>query len=158
MICSVPPISLIDLDSNPHPAKSVVAIVPVSLLGSDGFAVTAVGLYFAYARTEICVPPLLAPPAPPRITFIAVPRPFDSPVAPAQKIAREMLALRTPPAPPRPRPFAVESWLSLSPPPEVLVFADDAATAAWAAERPRVRLLSVADKSNQFGTPVLSAM
>jgi hypothetical protein len=60
--------------------------------------------------------------------------------------------------PPIAHAFAVESWLSLSPPPEVLVFADDAATAAWAAERPRVRLLSVADKSNQFGTPVLSAM
>ena len=85
--CSVPPISLIDLDSNKHPPNSVVAIVPVSLLGSDGVAVTSVGMYFAYARAEICVPPLLAPRLPMSITFIAVPRPFDSPVATAQKTA-----------------------------------------------------------------------
>jgi hypothetical protein len=64
-----------------------VAIVPVSLLGSDGVAVTSVGMHFAYARAEICVPPLLAPHLPMSITFIAVPRPFDSPVAAAQKTA-----------------------------------------------------------------------
>ncbi len=90
VICAVPPISLIDLDSNPHSTKSVVAIVPVSLLGSDGHAAASVGLYFAYARTEICVPPPLAPRKPPLITFIAVPRPFDAPVAAAQKIASKI--------------------------------------------------------------------
>jgi hypothetical protein len=87
VICAVPPISLIDLDSNPHSMKSVVAVVPVSLLGSDGFSATSVGVYFAYARIEICLPPLLPPRVPPRITFIAVPRAFDSPVAAAQKNA-----------------------------------------------------------------------
>ena len=156
IVCAVPPVSDDDLIASPQATKSVVAIVPVSLLSSDGFAVTAVGLYFAYARVEIRVPPLSLSRTPSRITFIAVPSPFDSPVAAAQKIASEITAW---PAPPPAFMFlAVDSWLALSPPCDVVLFAHDAVAAGWAAARPRVRMLSVADKCNEFGTPLLSAM
>ena len=154
----MPPISLIDLDANPHSTKSVVAIVPVSLLGSDGHAAATTGLYFAYARSEICVPLPLAPRTPPRITFVAVPRPFDSSVAAAQKIASQKHSAAIYASHVPLTALAVDSWLALVVPCEVLMFADDAAAASWAAERSRVRLLPVADKTNEFGTPLLSSM
>jgi hypothetical protein len=54
--------------------------------------------------------------------------------------------------------LSVDSWLALAPSCEVLLFADDLLVANWAAERSRVRLLPLADKTNEFGTPLLSSM
>jgi hypothetical protein len=76
-------------------------MVPVSLLGSDGHVVTSVGMYFAYARAEVCVPPPAAARLPGRVTFVAVPRPFDSPVAAAQRTASTIAVCRMHPLCPR---------------------------------------------------------
>jgi hypothetical protein len=103
VVCAVPPVSLIDLHAyaSPRASSSVVAIVAVSLLGSDGHAVTSVGMYFAYARAEVCVPPPAAARLPGRVTFVAVPRPFDSPVAAAQRTASTITISRMIPLRPR---------------------------------------------------------